>query len=92
MKEPTKSGKSEMFTKILRMNPEIATKVGEVVNGFSRFTILGRNVCAVICMQCNEVDANFGPRENINLAEYKAHLHECTSITRQRHEVKVQID
>lgn len=86
-----KSGKTELFSKILRLNPEVAAKVGDVVNGFSKFTILGRTVNAVICVKCNEVDANFGPRENINLVEYKAHLHECTSIIRQRHEVKVKI-
>ena len=83
------SGRTEIFNKIAILNPAIPVKVGEVVNKFSRFTILGRKVQAVMCTDCNEIDANFSSTETINLAEYKAHLHVCSSPERKLHQAKV---
>ena len=73
------------------LNPVIFNFVGEPVNDFSRFTILGRQAQAVICIKCNLIDANFGPQSKIELLEYDAHLHQCVSDERRNHLVKVII-
>ena len=83
------SGNTEILSKIVRLNPQIVSKIGEVFNNFSRFTLLGRSVNAVMCVQCNEIDANFGKQDDMNLKEYKAHLHKCVSPQRRLHQVKV---
>ena len=88
--DPLKSGSTEIFNKIASLNPEIPVKVGDVVNKFSRFTILGRKIQALMCTDCNEIDANFSATEIINMADYKAHLHVCSSPERKRHQAKVK--
>ena len=65
-------------------------KVGEPVNGFSRFTLMGQSTHAVICDRCDTIDANFNSREAVNLETYPADLHVCVSRERKRHQVRVQ--
>ena len=62
-------------------------KVGDPVNGFSRFTLVGRNANAVICDRCDVIDANLPSRGDVSLQDYPADLHLCVSRERKRHQV-----
>ena len=83
------SGESEIFQKIVKLYPGILVLSGNPFKNFSRFTLLGRQTQALICTLCNAIDANFGSTTTINLAEYDAHLHRCSSLERQNYEGKV---
>ena len=82
------SGSSEVFNKIRTSNREVVKKIGDPINGFSRFTLIGRNSSAVICDRCDVIDANIPSRGEINLQEYPADLHVCVSRERKRLQVK----
>ena len=85
-----KSGSTEIFNKIRKSNAEVIKKTGDPINGFSRFTLVGRQTCAVICDRCDVIDASFGNRDKINLETYPGELHVCLSRERKRHQVTVK--
>ena len=85
------SGQSELFDKIFLLNPVVFNFVGEPVNNFTRFTLVGRQVQAVMCLSCNSIDGDFGSRNTIDLMEYDAHHHQCISEERRNHQVRVKI-
>ena len=67
-------------------------KIGESVNGFSRFKLVGQSTNAVICDRCGVIDGSFGAQGKINLETYPGDLHTCPSKDRKRHQVRDQSD
>ena len=84
------SGSTELFNKIRSTNGEVIKKLGDPINGFSRFTLIGQSTHAVICDRCDVIDANFGIRNKVDLEKYPAELHVCPSRERKRLQVMVQ--
>ena len=80
-----------MFNKIRSLNQEVVKKIGEPVNGFSRFKLVGQSTNAVICDRCGVIDGNFGSRSKISLETYPGDLHQCISRDRKRHQVRDQL-
>ena len=84
------SGSTDIFNQIRSSNREVIKKIGEPVNGFSKFTLMGQTTHAVICDRCDVIDANLNDREPVNLETYRADLHVCVSRERKRLQVRVQ--
>ena len=76
---------SSIFNQIFHENPEVIKPIGDIVNGFQRFNLIGRQAKAVKCARCNQIDANFSKRETIDLNQYNSSWHDCISESRKRH-------
>jgi len=58
--------------------------IGDDVNGFKRFTLIGKTSRAVICSKCFQVDSDFSTK-SLDLNRYNSSWHSCASVTRKRH-------
>ena len=66
-------------------NPEVIKPIGEIVNGFQHFSLIGRQTKALICSKCFVIDGNFSKKKTIDLNQYNSSWHQCISEARKRH-------
>ena len=74
-----------MFNQIVLENKEVIKPIGNEVNGFQRFTVIGRTTRAVICSKCFQVDSDFSKKASLDLNRYNSSWHTCVSASRKRH-------
>ena len=79
------SFRKSVFQQIVNENREVVKPTGDVVNGFQRFTLIGKSTKAVMCSKCEQVDANFGKSATLDLNTYNSSWHQCVSASRKRH-------
>ena len=81
------SSMKSVFNQIALENREVIKPIGNDVNGFQRFTLIGKTTRAVICSKCFQVDADFSKTAMtaLDLNQYNSSWHTCISTSRKRH-------